>query len=129
MSRSHRRPAVLAHPDASELDLFDVLHALSDPTRMTIVRTLVASQERSCETPPERSCGTFPVDVVPSTLTHHLRVLREAGVIRQRDDGNRRWTSLRESDLAGRFPGLLDTIVAADARQQEQHPDSSEAGR
>lgn len=111
MPRSQRRQAALTHPDASEMDLLDVLHALSDPTRMTIVRTLVAA--------PERSCGTFPVDVAPSTLSHHFRVLREAGVIRQREDGNRRWTSLRDDDLADRFPGLLDTVIAADARQQE----------
>lgn len=112
MARSQRRQAVLEHPDVGDLDLLDVLHALSDPTRMTIVRTLVTS--------PERSCGTFPVDVAPSTLSHHFRVLREAGVIRQREDGNRKWTSLRDADLSARFPGLLDTIIAADAAQQNR---------
>ena len=82
-----------------------ILHALSDPTRMTVVQTLRAS--------PERACGTFPVEVAPSTLTHHFRVLREAGIIRQREDGNRRWTTLRGEDLEARFPGLLDAIVTA----------------
>jgi DNA-binding transcriptional ArsR family regulator len=105
MVRSNGRRGALTHPDAGELDLLDVLHALSDPTRMTIVQTLRAE--------PERPCGTFPVDVAPSTLTHHFRVLREAGVIRQRDDGNRRWTSLRLDDLDGRFPGVLDGILTA----------------
>ncbi|MEV4455359.1 helix-turn-helix domain-containing protein [Microbispora sp. NPDC049633] len=105
MPRSQRRRATLTHPDTAEIDLLDVLHALSDPTRMTIVRTLRAD--------PERACGTFPVDVAPSTLTHHFRVLREAGVIRQREDGNRRWTALRLSDLDDRFPGLLDSILDA----------------
>lgn len=104
MPRSQRRPA-LTHPEPDEFDVLDILHALSDPTRMTIVQTLRAT--------PERACGTFPVDVAPSTLTHHFRVLREAGVIRQREDGNRRWTALRVHDLDGRFPGLLDTIMTA----------------
>ncbi|WP_018505525.1 ArsR/SmtB family transcription factor [Parafrankia discariae] len=104
MPRSRRRPT-LTHPEPDEFDLLDILHALSDPTRMTIVRTLRAA--------PERACGTFPVDVAPSTLTHHFRVLREAGVIRQREDGNRRWTALREEDLEARFPGLLNAILAA----------------
>jgi DNA-binding transcriptional ArsR family regulator len=72
---------------------------------MTVVLTLRAT--------PERACGTFPVEVAPSTLTHHFRVLREAGIIRQREDGNRRWTTLREADLETRFPGLLDAIVTA----------------
>ncbi|GAA5196531.1 helix-turn-helix transcriptional regulator [Rugosimonospora acidiphila] len=107
MPRSQRR-AALVHPDARDYDLLDVLHALADRTRMTIVRTL--------RTDPERACGTFPVDVAPSTLTHHFRVLREAGLIHQREEGNRRWTTLRLADLDGRFPGLLDSILAADKR-------------
>jgi DNA-binding transcriptional ArsR family regulator len=104
MPRSQRRPTLI-HPEPNEFDLLDILHALSDPTRMTIVRTLRAA--------PERACGTFPVDVAPSTLTHHFRVLREAGVIRQREDGNRRWTALRGEDLETRFPSVLDAIVTA----------------
>ncbi len=105
MGRTQRHRATLYHPATSDLDLLDVLHALSDATRMKIVQTLIED--------PERACGTFPVDVAPSTLTHHFRVLRECGVIRQRDDGNRRYTTLRREDLDVRFPGLLDTIVAA----------------
>ncbi len=109
MSRSQRGRTALAHPDVADLDLLDVLHALSDPTRMTIVQTLRAD--------PERACGTFPVDVAASTLTHHFRVLREAGIIRQREEGNRRWTTLRGDDLEGRFPGLLEVISRAHDRQ------------
>lgn len=105
MPRSQRHRGELAHPETGELDLLDVLHAFADPTRMTIVRTLRAD--------PERACGTFPVDVAPSTLTHHFRVLREAGVIRQRQDGTRRWTTLRAADLEQRFPGLLDTVLSS----------------
>jgi DNA-binding transcriptional ArsR family regulator len=112
MPRPHGRRPVLIHPEADAFDVLDVLHALADPTRMTIVRTL--------RTAPERSCGTFPVDVAPSTLTHHFRVLREAGVIRQREDGNRRWTALRLDDLDTRFPGLLDAIVNAYEQQADQ---------
>jgi DNA-binding transcriptional ArsR family regulator len=104
MPRSQRRPA-LTHPEPDDFNVLDILHALSDPTRMTVVQTLRAS--------PERACGTFPVDVAPSTLTHHFRVLREAGIIHQREDGNRRWTTLRGEDLEARFPGLLDAIVTA----------------
>jgi DNA-binding transcriptional ArsR family regulator len=95
----------LTHPGVDELTLVAVLHALADPTRLSIVRTL--------RTEPERPCGTFPVRVAPSTLSHHFRVLREAGVIRQRDDGNRRWTTLRLADLDTRFPGLIDAVLAS----------------
>jgi DNA-binding transcriptional ArsR family regulator len=104
MPRSPRRPALI-HPPPEDLTVLGILHALSDPTRMTVVLTLRAS--------PGRACGTFPVEVAPSTLTHHFRVLRAAGIIHQRDDGNRRWTTLRGEDLEARFPGLLDAIVGA----------------
>ncbi|MFE2283233.1 ArsR/SmtB family transcription factor [Streptomyces sp. NPDC059443] len=107
MPRSRQRRAPLAHPAADEIDLLDVLHALSDPTRMTIVRILRAE--------PERACGTFPVDVAPSTLSHHFKVLREAGLIHQREEANRRLTALRRDDLEARFPGVLDAILAAAA--------------
>jgi DNA-binding transcriptional ArsR family regulator len=103
VSRQGRGRAELSHPNEEDIDLLDVLHALSDPTRMKIAQTLLQS--------PERSCGTFDVDVAPSTLSHHFRVLREAGVIRQREDGNKRWTSLRLDDIEHRFPGLLEQIV------------------
>ncbi|MEU8511225.1 helix-turn-helix domain-containing protein [Kitasatospora sp. NPDC048722] len=103
-STSRRRTA-LTHPEVEDIDLLDVLHALSDPTRMTIVRTLAAE--------PERACGTFPVDVAPSTLSHHFKVLRESGLIRQREEANRRLTALRSADLEARFPALLATVLAA----------------
>ncbi len=93
----------LVHPDADTITLVGVLHALADPTRLTIVRTLDAD--------PERACGTFPVAVAPSTLSHHFKVLREAGVFHQREQGNRRWTTLRRAELDDRFPGLIDTVL------------------
>lgn len=103
MTSQRRSPTPLAHPRRDELDLLTVLHALSDPTRAQIVQTLVAE--------PEKACGTFPVDVAASTLTHHFKVLREAGVIHQRQEGVRRWTTLRHDDLNDRFPGLLDAVL------------------
>ncbi|MFE6750208.1 ArsR/SmtB family transcription factor [Kitasatospora purpeofusca] len=108
MPRSTRRRPALTHPATEEIDLLDVLHALADPTRMTIVRVLRAEAERAC--------GTFPVDVAPSTLSHHFKVLRESGVITQREEANRRFSALRTADLEHRFPGLLDTVLAAHAR-------------
>ncbi len=105
---SSRRPP-LVHPPVEQLEITRVLHALSDPTRLTIVSTLVAHGEQAC--------GTFPVSVSPSTLSHHFRVLREAGVIHQREDGSRRFTSLRRAELDQRYPGLIDLILAGAARE------------
>jgi DNA-binding transcriptional ArsR family regulator len=86
-----------------------VLHALSDPIRLEIVRTLASGLERSC--------GDFHGlgGVTVPTLSYHLRVLREAGVTRSRVDGKHRYVSLRRDDLDARFPGVLDPIMAAAA--------------
>jgi DNA-binding transcriptional ArsR family regulator len=51
--------------------------------------------------------------VTKSTCTHHFKVLREAGVIRQRQQGTARLNTLRVDDLEARFPGVLETILRA----------------
>jgi DNA-binding transcriptional ArsR family regulator len=97
----------IPHPANEDLDLAAVLHALSDPVRLQIVAGLAGGDERTC--------GSFDVAVTKSTCTHHFRVLREAGLIRQRQQGTMRLNSLRRDDLEARFPGLLGTILKAAA--------------
>ena len=94
------------HPECSEIDLAAVLHALSDPMRLRIVADLADDGG-------ERTCSSFSLPIVKSTCTHHFRVLREAGVIRQRVVGTKRVNSLRREELDDRFPGLLDSILRA----------------
>jgi len=96
----------LPEPRPADLRMETVLAALSDPARLSIVRTLAATEGES------RSCGSFGLAVSKSTASHHFRVLREAGIIRQHDEGRRRMTELRRGDLDTRFPGLLDSVVA-----------------
>ncbi len=97
---------LLYHPPTDELQLASVLHALSDPQRLRIVRELAADPEPV-------PCGTLQLEISKSTRTHHFRVLREAGVVRQDVLGTSRFTSLRRDDLDARFPGLLDAVLAA----------------
>jgi DNA-binding transcriptional ArsR family regulator len=97
------------HPARRELELSAVLHALSDPARLEIVRRLAAGDE-----PP---CGTFDLGLSKATLSHHFRVLRESGVVRTRPEGRKRLLSLRADDLEVRFPGLLDAVLAAKCRR------------
>jgi DNA-binding transcriptional ArsR family regulator len=49
-----------------------------------------------------------------STFSHHLRILREAGVVTRRHAGSKGYTRLRKDDLDSRFPGLMDAIIDAD---------------
>ncbi len=99
----------LPHPDRGQLSLAAVLHGLSDPARLEIVRMLAAVPERPCTD--FHGVGGLTVP----TLSHHLRVLREAGLTRTRIDGRRRYVSLRREDLEWRFPGVIGPIINAAA--------------
>ncbi|ELP62296.1 ArsR/SmtB family transcription factor [Streptomyces turgidiscabies] len=98
-----RTSSPLVHPDTDDLDLFKIMSALTDETRLTIVVTLSVS--------PGLACSGFTQAVTASVLTRHFRVLREAGLIRQHDVGTRRFNTLRKEDLDQRFPGLLDLVL------------------
>jgi DNA-binding transcriptional ArsR family regulator len=93
------------HPPIHDVVLPEVLHALSDPLRLEIVCRLAEAEELPC--------GTLTAAVSKSTLSHHLKVLREAGVTATRASGTTRLVSLRRDELEGRFPGLLDRVLRA----------------
>lgn len=97
--------ATIHHPDIQSVPLSAVLAALSDPTRLEIVRRLAGGP---C------TCAEMPIDASKSALSHHTKVLRQAGVIHQRAEGTSRVTTLRREEMDERFPGLLDSVVTAD---------------
>jgi DNA-binding transcriptional ArsR family regulator len=113
----------LAHPTRDEIRLESVLHALADPMRLRVVRELAAESENS-----ELSCSHFVLPVTKSTTTHHFRVLRESGVIRQIYRGTAKMSVLRRVDLDALFPGLLDSVLEAAARQDDRLGDGGSDG-
>jgi DNA-binding transcriptional ArsR family regulator len=100
-------PDTLTHPRRSDIHIESVLHALADPIRLRIVRELA---KIGCD---GIACGGIDLPITKSTRTHHLRILREAGVINVRPEGTSRITTLRRDDLDALYPGLLDGILAA----------------
>ncbi|NGM84943.1 helix-turn-helix transcriptional regulator [Paenibacillus sp. 7124] len=96
---------VLNHPDRQDIQLSSVLYALSDPIRLYLVDVIHKSGERRC--------GDIAVPVVKSTLSHHYRTLREAGILHVRVQGTQRISSVRTEDLEARFPGLLASVLNA----------------
>ncbi|MGW0362975.1 ArsR/SmtB family transcription factor [Streptomyces sp. NPDC002990] len=96
----------LPHPEAGDIRLEGVLHALSDPVRLSIVRDLAGSDA-------ELACSHFELPVTKSTTTHHFRVLRESGVVRQTYRGTTKLNGLRRDELEALFPGLLDSVLTA----------------
>ena len=98
------------HPAASEFALERVLYALSDSIRLDIVRHLARVESASC--------GELDGGRPKSTVSHHFKVLREAGLVLTESTGTMHMNRLRRDDIESRFPGLLAAILA-------QHNESS----
>jgi len=88
-----------------------VLSALADPVRLTFVRALDAVGDWTCGSDVLAGTG---VSIGKSTLSHHIKVLRDAGLIRTRVEGVRRLVALRDDDIERRFPGLLSMLRQRD---------------
>jgi DNA-binding transcriptional ArsR family regulator len=93
------------HPLKKEIHLTDILSALGDPIRLEIMSHLARAKK-------EVGWGEFEVCVGKATLSHHVKKLREAGLINHRKDGKRCFLSLRE-EVDQLFPGLLKSILKA----------------
>jgi DNA-binding transcriptional ArsR family regulator len=94
------------HPSREDITLAGVLAALADPTRLRIVRNLLARKDcMSCT-----EAAPCP-DMAKSTLSNHFRVLREAGLIQTSKKGVEHRNVVREADINARFPKLLKTIL------------------
>lgn len=100
-------PSPLQEPAVADLRLDIIMGALADPLRLTIIRKLLLESKSY-----DHSCGWFGFDRPKSSLTHHFKALREAGLIRQRQYGLERRSRVRTEDLDARFPGLLDLVRA-----------------
>jgi ArsR family transcriptional regulator, arsenate/arsenite/antimonite-responsive transcriptional repressor len=86
-----------------------MLAALADPVRLRIVSMLIAAPDGSC-------CGCDleePLGLSQPTVSHHLKVLREAGLIQGERRG--RWVhyGLVPSRLAEIADALTPELVAA----------------
>ncbi|MET9343039.1 MULTISPECIES: ArsR/SmtB family transcription factor [unclassified Nonomuraea] len=110
------------HPDVRTITLQQVLEALVDPVRRSIVTQLHDATT-------DVRCGGFDLRVSNSTATHHFRVLREAGLIRQYYVGTSRMNALRREEFGAAFPGLLDAVVTAERAATPPAHDAAGRGR
>ncbi|MCW2639141.1 MAG: transcriptional regulator [Dactylosporangium sp.] len=95
----------VAEPALAGVPVTAVLQALADATRLRMVRALADGGERLC--------GALEEQLPKATRSHHLKVLREAGVTHTRAVGTGRYVSLRRDELDQHFPGLLAAVLAA----------------
>ena len=95
----------LGEREATELE--GVMKALADRQRLRILNMLLrAGGEPICVCEFEPFLG-----LSQGTVSHHLKILREAGLIRSEKKGVAIINTVRRDDLDKRFPGLLDSIL------------------
>ncbi|MFI1620596.1 ArsR/SmtB family transcription factor [Streptomyces lydicus] len=97
---------LLEQPDVEDIQLVKVLHALGDPTRLHLLRVYASGEQCDCSS--ER-LGVGHLH--KSTVSHHMRIMREAGLTSTRSVGRNRYVQLRRADLDTRFPGLLGALL------------------
>lgn len=100
----------LFHPSIEDVTVEAILHALSDPVRVAIYANIVGAQS-------SRNCSSFvrmsEKEIPKSTLSHHFKALREAGLIRGERRGVEMHNTSRCAEIEKRFPGLIVAIVKA----------------
>lgn len=94
----------MKHPDMAQVELIDIMYALSDPARLEIVARL-ASEKRAM------TCGELDLDRPKSSMSHHFKILRAAGLVRTIIEGTEHMNSLRLTEIEKRFPGVLRSIL------------------
>ena len=82
-----------AESDVSDAALLQALKALSDPTRFRMIQEISEAGELNCSEVAER------FDVSQPTVSHHLKVLMQAGLLVQRTEGKHHYTSVNQALL------------------------------
>lgn len=103
---------VVTHPQVQDLDLAKVLQALSDPLRLRLVRMLAAEKDLPC--------GVLCLGRPKSSMSHHFKIMIDAGLLRVDVVGNIHQNNLRLKDLESRFPGLLTSILREDDKTNQK---------
>jgi ArsR family transcriptional regulator len=101
----------------------DVMRALGHPVRLSILRILAEKAQNDC-------CCTDVTECLPlaqSTVSQHIKVLLDAGLVQRSSKGTRNCYSLNSSRLEalnGTFSGLFSGLTAdiAPSRRPEVEP-------
>lgn len=86
-------------------ELVKVFRALSDSSRLEIIRLLAHDQE-------EYNCTWLGehIDMSQPTMSYHMKILREAGLINARKVSREKFVSLNQDTFDRLIPGVLDVL-------------------
>lgn len=96
----------IKHPNIDQVELTDIMYALADPTRLEIVGQLAKAGRKM-------TCGEFDCNRPKSSMSHHFKILRAAGLVETLIEGTEHMNSLRLEEIEQKFPGVLPSILKA----------------
>ncbi|HIC46798.1 MAG TPA: ArsR family transcriptional regulator [Methylophaga aminisulfidivorans] len=94
----------IKQPTIEQVELTDIMYALADPTRLEIV-TRLANAGR------QLTCGELDLNRPKSSMSHHFKILRSAGLVETEVNGTEHMNSLRMEEIEQKFPGVLSSIL------------------
>lgn len=96
-----------------ETGLIRIAKAIADPTRLAILKEIARREEMSCGQLAER----FPI--AQATVSHHLNVLVNAGLVEMRKQGQHHYFRLERSTVDQFGKLLRHTLGLATNLEQE----------
>lgn len=89
-----------------QVELTDIMYALSDPTRLEIVARLANAGRKL-------TCGELDLNRPKSSMSHHFKILRAAGLVETLIEGTEHMNALRVAEIEQKFPGVLQSVLTA----------------
>ncbi|HEY9268797.1 MAG TPA: metalloregulator ArsR/SmtB family transcription factor [Methylotenera sp.] len=103
----------IQHPNIDQVELTDIMYALADPTRLEIVALLANAGK-------QMTCGEINLNRPKSSMSHHFKILRAAGLVETLIEGTEHMNSLRVEEIEQKFPGVLNAVIKAIAKDTKQ---------
>ncbi len=99
----------IQHPNIDQVELTDIMYALADPTRLEIVALLANAGK-------QMTCGEINLNRPKSSMSHHFKILRSAGLVETLIEGTEHMNSLRLEEVESKYPGVLNAVLKAAAK-------------
>jgi DNA-binding transcriptional ArsR family regulator len=100
--------------EVSDRELIRALKALADPTRFRMLQEIAEAGELSCGEVAAR------FDVSQPTISHHLKILMDAGLLVQRTEGKHHYTSVDRVLLANLVAVLPKRLSAPTSKKRRR---------
>ena len=91
-----------------------IFHALADPIRLEIIEFLRDGEKCVCEIIPH-------LNLVQPVVSRHLKILKDAGIVKDRKDGNKRLYSTTDSRVYRVIDNLTPELVNALSKEMFDH--------